>query len=228
MFPGGADPARLNRGDRNGAAWLPAEVDVSIRPGWFYHAAEDASVKTPAQLLAIYYQSVGRGCNLILNVPPDRRGRIHERDAQSLREWRRILDATFARDLARGARASSGNTRAGDARFAPDKAIDGKRETYWSTDDAVTTPEIVLDFPAPVRFNLVRLKEYLPLGQRVDAFALDAWEGGAWHEFARGTSIGSQRLVRTAAPVTTGRLRLRITEAPVCPALSELALFAEP
>ncbi len=81
----------LNAGQRDGADWLPAEVDVSIRPGWFYHPAEDKAVKSLAQLLKIYYESVGRGCNLILNVPPDRRGQIHENDAKALREWHRVL-----------------------------------------------------------------------------------------------------------------------------------------
>jgi alpha-L-fucosidase len=227
LYPGGAEPAYLNRGDRKGTVWRPAEVDVSIRPGWFYHASEDAKVKTPAQLLKIYYESAGRGANLILNVPPDRRGRIHERDAESLREWRRILAATFARDLARGARAA-GATRGGDPRFAPANAVDGDRSTYWSTDDRVTAPELELDLASPVKFNVVRLREYLPLGQRIDAFALDAWQDGAWREFARGTSIGNQRLVRIEAPVATARVRLRITSAAACPALSELSLFSEP
>ena len=81
----------LNRGIRDGSHWLPAEVDVSIRPGWFYHAAEDGSVKSVDRLMKLYLESVGRGCNLILNVPPDRRGRIHENDAQALREWGKQL-----------------------------------------------------------------------------------------------------------------------------------------
>jgi alpha-L-fucosidase len=99
-YPGGSSEG-LNSGERPGTAWLPAECDVSIRPGWFYHAAEDAKVKTPAQLLDIYYKSVGRGACLNLNLPPDRRGRINERDVESLKSFRRILDATFATNLAR-------------------------------------------------------------------------------------------------------------------------------
>ena len=103
-FPGHADGRTLVQGQRTGADWLPGEVDVSIRPGWFYHASEDQRVRSPANLLKIYYESVGRGANLILNIPPDRRGRIHENDVKSLREWRRLLDATFTTDLAQGAR----------------------------------------------------------------------------------------------------------------------------
>ena len=186
--PGEADEARLNRGDRPGTHWLPAECDVSIRPGWFYHAAEDDEVKTPLDLLDLYYKSVGRGASFLLNLPPDRRGRIHENDERSLRGFRQLLDATFATDLARGARASASNVRGGDARFAAANVLDGKRDTYWTTDDAVTTPELVLDLGRPVTFNVVSLREHLPLGQRVEDWALDAWRDGAWREFAKGTA----------------------------------------
>jgi alpha-L-fucosidase len=225
--PGEADEARLNRGDRPGTHWLPAECDVSIRPGWFYHAAEDASVRTPLDLLDLYYQSVGRGASFLLNVPPDRRGRVHENDERSLRAFRQLLDATFTTDLAHGARASASNLRGGDARFAAANVLDGKRDTYWTTDDAVRTPELVLDLGRPETFNVVSLREHLPLGQRVEGWALDAWGDGAWREIAEGTSIGNRRLWR-GEDVTTTRVRLRVTKAPVCPAIAELALHLEP
>jgi alpha-L-fucosidase len=225
--PGEADEARLNRGDRPGIHWLPAECDVSIRPGWFYHPAEDGKVKTPLELLDLYYKSVGRGASLLLNVPPDRRGRIHENDERALRGFRQLLDATFRTDLARGARASASNVRGGDARFAAANVLDGRRDTYWATDDAATTPELVLDLGRPVTLNVVSLREYLPLGQRVEDWALDAWTDHAWREFAKGTAIGSRRLWR-GDDVTTDRVRLRITGAPACPAISEMALFREP
>ena len=226
-FPGHADGRILNQGLRNGKDWLPAEVDVSIRPGWFYHKSEDGAVKSVAHLLKIYFESVGRGANLILNIPPDRRGLIHENDAKALREWRRILNATFEKDLAAGADVTASNTRGGDNQFSPSNVVDGKRNSYWSTDDGVTAPEIVLDLRQPATFNVVRIREYLPLGQRVDSFALDAWTDGKWQEFAAGTSIGSQRLVTTQF-ITTTKVRLRITGAPVCPAISEVGLFAMP
>jgi alpha-L-fucosidase len=226
-YPGGSSEG-LNSGERPGTAWLPAECDVSIRPGWFYHAGEDSQVKTPAKLLDIYYKSVGRGACLNLNVPPDRRGQIHENDLRSLREFRRILDETFATDLARKARATASNTRGDGARqFAPNNVLDGDRATYWTTDDGVTNAELVLDLGQASTFNVVNLREYLPLGQRVSAFALDQWKDGQWQEFAKGTSIGNRRLIR-GTYVTTDKVRLRITQAAAGPALSELGLFAEP
>ena len=225
-FPGGSSTG-LNSGQRPGTAWLAAECDVSIRPGWFYHEKENVKVKTPAQLLDIYYKSVGRGANLNLNIPPDRRGKINEHDIQSLREFRRILDATFAKDLARDAKVTASNTRGNSQQFGAQNVTDGKRDSYWSTDDTVTAAELVLDLGKPTTFNVISLREYLPLGQRVEAFALDQWKDDKWQEFAHGTSIGNRRLIRSE-PITTEKVRLRITKAPVCPTISEFSLFAEP
>jgi alpha-L-fucosidase len=228
FVPGRADQARLNRGDRQGSHWVPAECDVSIRPGWFYHEREDSRVRTAQNLVDLYYSSVGRGASMLLNLAPDRRGRIPEPDLNSLRQFRRILDATFTRDFARGAKVSATNARGnGDAQFLPRRVLDGRRETYWATDDQIKTPELVLDLGREITFNVVRMREHLPLGQRVEAFALDAWQDGGWKEFAEGTSIGNCRLVR-GGPMATSKVRLRITQASVCPAIAELALFAEP
>ena len=213
-------------GTRNGEYWMPAEVDVSIRPGWFYHAKEDAKVRTPENLMKLYFESVGRGASFLLNLPPDRRGRIHDTDVASMQEFGRRLKATFSADLAHGAKTSATNTRGNDPTYAPDRVIDGDRNTYWATDDTALTSELVLDLPAPVTFSVVSLREYLPLGQRVDEWALDLWKEGAWTEFARGTSIGNRRLWRGDA-ITTQKVRLRITKAAACPAISEFALHLE-
>lgn len=221
--PGRADPARLNRGDRPGTHWVPAECDVSIRPGWFYHKHEDEQVKTPEQLADIYYKSVGRGASFLLNLPPDRRGRIHENDVASLRGFRRYIDGTFGTNLAANARVSASNTRAG---FPPANAIDGKRDTYWASEDSAKTPSLTLDFGREVAFNVVRLREHLPLGQRVEAIAVDAWSAGQWLSFGTGTSIGSCRLIR-GSRVKTDRVRVRVVRAAVCPAISEIAVFSE-
>ncbi len=227
LIPGQPKPKAFNSGQRHGTHWLPAEADVSIRPGWFYHANEDSKVKTVPELLKLYYASVGRGCNLILNLPPDRRGQINDNDAKALLGLRRALDATFATDLARSAKATASNTRGDDPQFGPAKVIDGDRETYWATDDSVTTGDLVLDLGKPVTFNVVRVREYLPLGQRIDSFALDEWKDGKWSEFAAATSIGNQRLLQTPT-TTTSKVRLRVTKAAACPAISEVGLFLAP
>ncbi len=231
MYPGGDYGQRLANGDPDGTHWVPAEADVSIRPGWFYHAGEDAQVKSLAALLEIYYQSVGRGCNLLLNVPPDPRGRIHPVDAQRLLDFRRALDATFGVDLARGATVVADSVRGqarvpgGDPAYAPAHLVDERADTCWATDDGVTTAEAVLSLPAARALDRVRVEEYIELGQRVEAFGVDAWVGGGWAPLAAGTTIGPRRILRTPR-VRTDRIRLRITASRACPVLRRVGLFA--
>lgn len=224
FLPGQSDKARQNAGDRDGTEWMPAECDVSIRPGWFHHASEDGKVKSPDRLMEIYFRSIGRGASLLLNLPPDRRGWIHEADVKSLTGFRRRVDALFACDLARTAQAVSGPARGGDVRFAPLNLMDGSPDTYWATDDGQPTAEAVLEFPSPVRFDVVGLREHLPLGQRVDSFSVDAEQEGDWKEIGRGTSIGSLRLLRVGQ-TSARRVRLRITGASACPAVGMLGLW---
>lgn len=224
VVPGEADCGRLNRGDRPGSDWVPAECDVSIRPGWFYHAHEDAAVKSPADLFRLYLTSVGRGASLHLNLPPDRRGRIADPDVAALRGFRARMDAAFARDLARAAVAAQGPARGGLDRFAPARLIDGQRDTYWATDDHDRQPEAVLSFAESVTFNLVDVREFLRLGQRVEALAVDAWADGGWKEIGHATSIGARRLI--PVPLTrTDRVRLRIAQAAACPAIRSFSLW---
>ena len=226
FVPGRADVTRLNHGDRPGSHWVPAECDVSIRPGWFYHAQEDSKVRSAQNLVELYYSSIGRGASLLLNLAPDRRGRIPEPDIKSLREFRAIIDSTFSNNLARGCKVSASTVRGNDdKRFSPQNVIDGRRDTYWATDDQVKTAEIVLDLGREVTLDVVRIREALALGQRVEAFALDRWEDAQWKEFGNGTSVGNCRLVRCKRVVTT-KVRLRITQAAACPAIAEVSLFA--
>lgn len=225
--PGDVDAKASTTGTRNGKYWMPAECDVSIRPGWFWHEKENNKVKTPAELMTLYYESVGRGASFLLNVPPDRRGLFYETDAQSLRSFGKMLRSTFQNDLARGSKVKASNVRGNDRAFGEDHLIDGHRATYWATDDAVTTPDVTLELPREMRFNVVRVREHTPLGQRVGAFAVDVWKDGAWSSFATGTSVGICRILRSDQAVTTKRVRLRITDAAACPAISEFALFAE-
>lgn len=224
FYPGEADRVALNQGQRPGTHWLPAECDVSIRPGWFYHAAEDEKVRSPDNLLDLYFKSVGRGGSFLVNLPPDRRGRIHENDARSLAEFGDRIRELFADNLARTAQIVSGPARGNLDMFGPEKLIDGSPDTYWATDDEVHQADVVMEFPSEISFNTVSLREYLPLGQRVGRFALDADHHGKWQEVARGEAIGSRRLFRLKDCRTT-RIRLRILDAVASVALSELAVY---
>ncbi len=225
--PGDVNEKASTTGTRNGQDWMPAECDVSIRPGWFWHEQENGKVKTPAELMTLYYESAGRGASFLLNVPPDRRGLIYEADAQSLRSFGKALRSTFDNDLAKGATAKASNVRGNDRTYGANHLLDGSRATYWATDDQVTTAEVTLELPREARFNLMRLREHTPLGQRVSAFAIDIWKDDGWSLFGEGTSIGMCRILRSPDYVTTKRVRLRVTEAAVCPAIAEFAVFAE-
>ena len=225
--PGRADERRLNTGDRPGTDWVPAECDVSIRPGWFYHEKEDSEVRTPQNLLDLYYSSVGRGASLLLNLPIDRRGLIHENDVKSLLQFHQLLNETFVNDLARASKITASEMRGQERRFSVTNLIDNSRSTYWMPNDSVHGAEITIDFGHLTEFNVIRLREYLRLGQRVDSFAVDEWHDGTWQQFATGTSIGNCRLVRTER-ITTTKVRVRITQSAAAPALSEIGIFAEP
>ncbi len=227
FYPGSPRYRELTEGHRDGTHWVPAEADVSIRPGWFYHPSENAQVKSVEELIEIYYGSVGMGCNLLLNVPPDRRGRIHEIDVERLMALRQVLDQTYAIDLARGKRVLSSNTRGRDRRFSGQNLTDGDRTTYWAADDAVREAELVVDLGAATAFNRVRLQEHIALGQRVEGYVLEARIEGTWTEMAQGTTIGPRRILRFPT-VTADQVRLRITRCPVCPTLSTFEIYKAP
>lgn len=224
---GDENPQELNVGSPKGKVWRPAECDVSIRPGWFYHAHEDNRVKDVRALAEIYFASVGRGQALNLNVPPTPEGRWHERDIASLRALRAHLDALFKVDFTQDARAVSQHVRGGAARFNAQTLLDGKRDTYWCGEDGNRTPVAEITLSKPATVDVLRLREYTPLGQRVESFSLDAWVNNEWQEVAQATTVGHQRLLRFPA-VTADRFRLRITAALAVPCLSEFSLFKEP
>ena len=224
--PGDADTKILNTGTRHGRYWLPAECDVSIRPGWFWHERENSKVKTGGQLMELYLKSVGRGASLLLNVPPDRRGRLHETDVESLRSFGAQLRNTFSRNLAAGGKVTASNVRGKDPQFRPENLLDGNRDTCWATDDGVTTAWVAVELPRPVRFSFVSVREEIRLGQRAEGIAVDAFQAGEWRTVAEATSVGACRILQTVDPIETNRVRLRITRSPVSPALTEFGLFA--
>lgn len=197
--------------------WYPAETDVSIRPGWFYHAAEDGKVKSVQQLLDIYYASVGRNSLLLLNLPPDRRGLIHEIDAARLAEFGKIVRETFKTNLVAGSKATGG----------ADKLIDGKWDTFWSPGEGKTTATIEFDLGSPKTFNCVMVQEYIPEGQRVEEFSVEAWDGNAFKPIAKGTTIGYKRLIRFG-DTTASKVRLNILKSRAVPVISEFGLYLQP
>ncbi|MFD0793762.1 alpha-L-fucosidase [Mucilaginibacter litoreus] len=216
-------------GHREGKFWMPAECDVSLRPGWFYHQRQDDSVKTPEKLLELYYKSVGRGAALDLGLSPDRNGRLNENDVATLKTFGSILSKTFAVNLAKGATLKASNIREKtNHKYGPENLVDNDRYSYWSTNDDLTTPELLIDMHKPQTFNVIRLRENIKLGQRIDEVAVDAWQNGKWQQIAKATSIGGNRLIKLEEKVTAQKVRLRITKSPVSIALSDFGLFLQP
>jgi alpha-L-fucosidase len=217
----------LQNGQENGSFWVPAEVDVSIRPGWFYHPSEDGKVKSLKQLLDIYYNSVGRNASLLLNFPVDITGQINPIDAERVRQLAEVLKADFAKNLATGKKAEATNFRGNSKKYRANLTIDGDKNTYWATDDGVSTASLTIDFGQPTTFNRFLVQEYIRLGQRVQKFSVEVYDGDGWNEIASGTTIGYKRILRFP-DVTTLKLRLNILAAKGCPAISEIGVFNAP
>lgn len=214
----------LNTGSIDGSHWIPGEVDVSIRPGWFYHAEEDSLVKTPEQLFDIYLTSVGRGSVLLLNVPPDRRGLIHENDIRSLQGFRKLLNEAFSNNLTIGATAKASSYRGKSSQFSPENLIDGDKETYWAIDDDVVTGSFELEFSEPQTVSYVLLQEYIPLGQRIKSFRVEVWNNDEWETVSEATTIGYKRILQIN-PVKTSKIRINITDSKACPVISNVELY---
>jgi alpha-L-fucosidase len=214
----------LNTGSEDGESWVPLEANTSIRPGWFYHADEDSLVKTPEELFNTYLTSVGRGSTLLLNVPPDQRGLIHENDIASLKGFRELLDKRFAEDLVTEAVVEASNVRGNSNQYSAENLIDGDKESYWATDDGVTTASLEFDFREEKEINYLVLQEYIQLGQRVRSFTVDGWMNDEWEEISAATTIGYKRILELDSKKVQ-KIRINITDSKASPVLSSVQVF---
>jgi alpha-L-fucosidase len=218
------DPHPIFHKGIKGKVWWPAECDVSIRPGWFWHKSQDDKVKSLEHLVDIYYKSVGRNAVLLLNVPPNDRGLIPEPDIERLREFRKILDETFRENLAEGRPAAATSTR-------PDlsalNAVDGDPNTYWAPDRGISSASLEVDLGEPITFNVSLIQEYIALGQRVEEYHIEAWDGRCWRRIAQGTTIGHKKLDRFP-DITAVKVRLTIVRSRVSPLIRTFGLYRAP
>lgn len=216
-------------GTRNGNYWMPGECDVPFRPGWFYHISEDYRAKSPHELLDLYYKSVGRGACLDLGICLNFDGELHNDDIRILKTFGNMLRLIFAENLLENAKFTASNVRANsNSKFGTSFLVDDDRYSYWATDDDVTTPTLTAKLPSQKTFNVIRLRENIKLGQRIEEIAVDAWLNGDWQQIATATSIGANRLIRLDEEVSTNKVRLRILKSPVSIALSDFGLYHEP
>lgn len=209
LYPNGVDNLQLLRhGQEDGVRWAPAEADVSIRPGWFYHEGEQP--KSAEELFSIYLTSVGRGGTLLLNLAPDRRGRIPEQDVEALMAWRALLDATFSDDLAQSAHFAASSSR-GEGYEAHNMC--GGDSAYWATADGVTMGDVYLRWDAPIEMRYLVVQEHIALGQRVREFVVEVRDGGSWQQVAQGTTVGYKRIIPLDDVITTDEIRIRFLDA---------------
>ena len=195
MMPGVADPKYLNKGDENGVKWIPAETDVSIRPGWFWHEDQNTKVRTAKNLVNLYYQSVGRNSLLLLNIPPNKQGLLEETDVKTIDSFRAILNQTFAVNYLKG------NVSA--------KLTDNNLSTYVSL--AINKP-VVFSLKKETTFDRILLQENINHGQSIKAGLLEFWNGSRWKVIASFSTVGYKRLLRFKN-VSCRKLRLTITDA---------------
>lgn len=231
---GETDWGMLHFGLENGDSWVPGETNTSIRPGWFYHRTEDENVKSLSKLMDTYYKSVGRNSTLLLNFPIMPNGRIHPTDSVRGIAFSKMIKESFRDDLALNAKASASNTRGGSDKFSAMNAVDGNKATYWATDDSVKEGFVIIDFGKPTEFNRFVAEEYIPLGQRVKAWTLEAEVDGQWvalkdalTQDGKLTTIGHRRIV-CFPTVTADKVRFTVTDSKACPLISRLSVYNAP
>lgn len=207
MAPGVADSKYLNTGDEKGSEWIPAETDVSIRPGWFYHPKEDDKVRSPQNLVNLYYQSVGRNSLLLLNVPPNREGLLCPQDVAAIKEFRSILNETFKSNLAK-----SGKNK---------KLVDNKLSTWINAPEKTA---IEINLPKAATFDRFMVQENIAEGQRIAEAQLEYWDGSTWKLIKNFTTVGYKRLLRFDA-VTASKLRLTVLRALAPAQIAEVGVY---
>ncbi|MDL2322998.1 alpha-L-fucosidase [Bacteroidales bacterium OttesenSCG-928-A17] len=216
----------LNEGEADGEFWIPAETDVSIRPGWFYSPSTDDKVKTVEELVDIYHTSIGRNSNLLLNVPPNREGRISPIDSLRLMEFKKAIDESFAINLAQGATISTSEIRGNSKLFSGNNLLAENYDSYWTTNDETLTAWIEVELKSAETFNCLLLQEYIPLGQRIAKFNVEYWDDASseWKELAQATTIGYKRILRFPS-VETSKIKINIQESLACPILNNLGIY---
>lgn len=195
--------------------WYPSECDVSIRPGWFYHQSQDNQIKSVDQLVDIYFKTVGRNSNLLLNVPVNKEGLISDFDIQRLTEWRQKLNNIFANDLFYKQQVECSNAR---NNYPADNCLDKNRNTFWTTHPDILTGELTITLHKKVDINIIRLEEAIEYGQRIKSFEVYYSNNGNMEKIYEGTTIGRSRII-TFEKVNTDKIKIIITDADASPTL---------
>ncbi|MBQ5591930.1 MAG: alpha-L-fucosidase [Clostridia bacterium] len=214
--------SELNSGDLNGNRFIPAESDVSIRPGWFYHSAQDKNVRDVANLTKLWFMSCGRNTNLLLNLPPDRRGLVHESDANSLTEFNKVLTEVLTNNLTKGAKATADSER--DEICKAENILTDDINEFYASACGDNTPEIIIKLDGEKEFNSFVIQEVIELGHKVREFEVSALVGGEWKTLYSGECIG-YRKAHHFRTIKTARVRIKIISASDSPVLRFFGLY---
>jgi len=222
LYPGMLNFNKFSAGQENGTHWIPTETDVSIRPGWYYHPEQDNMVKSVEKLTDIYFNSVGLNSALLLNIPVDTRGLIHENDESSLRGLSSFINTVFDNDLTKKAKIHVLSSRRG---YNPELMIDDSSESFWASPKTTNSNSIEIKFDKKIEFDIVEISEYINYGQRIKTFDISIETSQGWKKIFDGTTIGNRRLVRLETQETKS-VRIRINESKAAPLISNISLFS--
>ncbi len=214
--------AELNSGKEDGIRFIPAEADVSIRPGWFYKSSQDDCVRTPANLFKLWSASLGRNAGWLLNFPPDRRGLIHENDIDAIKKFNKELALDFSTDFAKTAKITASSIRG--AEFATENLIDNNDESFYAPEEGCLTPELVFELSGEQEINGVVFGEMIELGHHIRGYEIAVFTDGVWKTVASGECVGYNCAAMFDA-VRATKLRLRITAASELPLIRHLGIY---
>lgn len=209
-----------------GLIWYPAETDVSIRPGWFFHEKENTKVKSPERLMEIYYTSVGMNSVLLLNIPPDKRGLIHEADVNALQGWQALKSKTFSVNFAKGAAITYKGKKTTAGKTGNAAMLDGRYATHWTTPDGDTTASLLITLKNTSEFDVLELQEDILKGQRIEKFTVEYLNNGRFEKLTEGTTVGYKRTLRFPL-VKTNQIRINILSSRLQPTIAELGLYKQ-
>ncbi len=226
VYPAYPNYWELTLGHEDGTHWVPTEVNCSIRPGWYYHASEDNKVKSLEHLVDIYYSSIGRNGNWLLNLPVDRRGLVHENDEQRLMELKAYTDKA-SHNLVSGKKITASSVLSNKSAFSASNILDTSRDTYWAAAEVAKQATLDIDLGKPTTLNRLLIEEYIALGQRVKKFSVAAFTNGSYQVIANGTTIGNRRILRFPT-LTTNKIRVNIEETKASPLIRHIEAYNAP
>jgi alpha-L-fucosidase len=207
--------------------WYPAEGVYSIRPGWFWHAAEDTRLRTVSQLIDAYYDSVGRNAILRLNIPPNTQGLLADPDVMDLDEYGADIRAMYQSNVVANRPGSADSVFKDSPDHAASAAVDGNVDTFWAASEGKTSARLEFDLGSERTFNVLNIQEPIALGERTTQHHIEAKSNGVWTTIATGTTIGQRKLHRVGT-VSASSVALVISQARGAPAIAEFGVYESP